>query len=275
MSNELQKADHKENNNIQLQSDAPPMVQVAQLLASGVDIDVDKMAKIQEMAERYESNMARKAFFDAMSTAQAEIEGVCKTKKNSQTNSMYATLDNVIEVSKPIYTKHGFSVTFSEGKPDTQGDIRVCADVLHKDGHERSYHYDLAIDDKGPQGKVNKTSVHGKASSVSYGRRYLMCMIWNISTPDQDGNSAPANTEPEAIEWTDARLNFAGIIKRELEDALDGEPIKLEEVKKFIACRHRTNPNKPIPEDPKDANFIKPTVKFLLSNHETLNRMKG
>ena len=34
------------------------------------------------------------------------------------------------------------------------------------------------------------TGIHGKSSSTSYGRRYLMCMIWNIPTQDNDGNGA-------------------------------------------------------------------------------------
>ena len=190
---------------MQINPDAPPMVQIAQMMQAGLDIDVDKMAKLQEIGERYEANEAKKAFFADISLVQSEIEGVRKTKKNNQTNSMYATLDDVIEVAKPIYTKHGFSVVFSEGKSDNAGDIRICADVLHKDGHERSYYHDLAIDDKGIKGSVNKTQIHGKASSISYGRRYLMCMIWNIPTPDNDGNgnkkTAVVIAFPTELEW--------------------------------------------------------------------------
>jgi hypothetical protein len=200
MENEIEKVEPAATA-IQVQSDAPPMVQVAQLLANGVDIDVDKMAKIQDMSERYDAGLAKKAFFAAMSEVQSEVEGVIKTKKNAQTNSMYASLDGVIEMAKPIYTKHGFSVIFSEGKADTDGEIRILADVLHKDGHERPYHYDLAVDDKGIKGSINKTKIHGKASSISYGRRYLMCMIWNIPTSDNDGNGA--DNQPAKLDAPD------------------------------------------------------------------------
>jgi hypothetical protein len=135
-------------------------------------------------------------------------------------------LDDVIEVAKPIYTKHGFSVVFSEGKADTDGDIRICADVLHKDGHERSYHHDLALDDKGIKGSVNKTKIHGKASSISYGRRYLMCMIWNIPTPDNDGNGnkkpAVVIAFPTDLEW---ECVDAIIAKLPPEPAIDREKL--------------------------------------------------
>jgi cell fate (sporulation/competence/biofilm development) regulator YlbF (YheA/YmcA/DUF963 family) len=203
--NEIKVIDNNQPAQIQISQDAPPMVQIAQMMQAGLDIDVDKMAKLQEIGEKYETNEARKSFFAAISIVQSEIEGVHKTKKNAQTNSKYATLDDVIEVAKPVYTKHGFSVVFSEGKADTAGDIRICADVMHKDGHERAYYHDLALDDKGIKGSVNKTQIHGKASSVSYGRRYLMCMIWNIPTPDNDGNGNKKKPVviafPTELEW--------------------------------------------------------------------------
>ena len=130
-------------NAIQINPDAPPMVQIAQLLANGVDIDVEKMAKMQEMSERFEANEARKSFAKAFPAVQAEIESVVKTKRNQQTNSNYATLDDVIEMAKPVYTKYGFSVIFSEGKAESPDDIRICADVLHEDGHEKSFYNDI------------------------------------------------------------------------------------------------------------------------------------
>jgi hypothetical protein len=252
---EIQKV---ETQAIQLQADAPPMVQIAQLLASGVDIDVDKMAKMQEMGERYEANEARKSFFAAISTVQSEIEGVVKNKKNSQTNSMYATLDNVIEVAKPIYTKHGFSVIFSEGKADKDGEIRVCADVLHKDGHERPYFYDLDIDDKGIKGSVNKTQIHGKASSVSYGRRYLMCMIWNIPTPDNDGNMKATSNKPiEYPPLTDDEQKVIDEVSEKLIDIASeqGREVIPEQVAHVL---YRTRNKYPSPDDDvaKIANWL-------------------
>lgn len=269
MDNEIKKS---EPNAMQLQTDAPPMVQVAQLLASGVDIDVDKMAKIQEMAERYEDNMARKAFFDSMSAAQAEIEGAVKTKKNIQTNSMYATLENVLEVAKPVYTKHGFSVLFSEGKADKESDIRVCADVLHRDGHERQYHLDLERDDKGIKGTVNKTSIHGKASTMTYARRYLMCQIWNIPTPDNDGNVP--KPEPEIV-LNDKQIDYIEKVKISIEDNLDGEKVLMDNLIKYLNKQARLI-GKQVPEDSEESDRLLPvTVQFILRKPDVLTYLKG
>ena len=153
------------------------------------------------LQERFEANEARKIFAKDFAVAQANILPVVKKKYNQQTKSKYSDLSDVIETTQPIYTKEGFSVTFDEGDSPLPEHARILADVIHHAGHTRSYHYDVPFDGKGIQGNANMTKIHGKASSTSYGRRYLMCMIWNIPTSDNDGNTEQA----EVI--TDKQLN--------------------------------------------------------------------
>ena len=149
--------------------------------------DLKELLAIQK---DWEANEARKIFTSAFARVQANIAAVIKTKVNPQTHSKYADLGDIIESAKPIYTKEGFSVIFYEGETVAPESIRVCADILHTAGHKETYHYDVPLDGKGLQGNANMTKIHGKSSSVSYGRRYLMCMIWNIPTQDDDGNGA-------------------------------------------------------------------------------------
>ncbi len=148
--------------------------------------NLDKLEKFLELQERYEANEARKIFASSFADVQAKITSVVKTKTNLQTHSKYADLNNIIESAKPIYTAEGFSVIFYEGETKVEGNIRICADVLHRAGHRETYHYDIPLDGVGIQGNPNMTKIHGKSSSTSYGRRYLMCMIWNIPTQDND-----------------------------------------------------------------------------------------
>jgi hypothetical protein len=168
--------------------------------AAGGKLDLDKLEKYLNMQKDWESNEARKLFNASFTKAQKEIEGVEKTKNNSHTQSKYADLGDIIESAKPVYTKYGFAIIFYEGESKKESDVRVCADVLHEAGHKETYHYDIPLDGVGIQGNANMTKIHGKASSTSYGRRYLMCMIWNIPTQDDnDGNGSkkPVVIKPE------------------------------------------------------------------------------
>ncbi len=165
--------------------------------------DLEKLEKLLELQERYESNEARKAFAKDFAVAQANILPVVKTKLNSQTRSKYADLSDVVETTQPIYTKEGFSVTFNEGDCPKEGHARILADVLHRFGHKEQYHLDVPLDGVGIKGNANMTAIHGKASSMQYGRRYLMCMIWNIPTADNDGNTVAVKStlsDPEMEE---------------------------------------------------------------------------
>ena len=151
--------------------------------------DLDKIERLLEIQVKWEANEARKVYAKAFAIAQEGILSVVKTRSNSQTKSKYADLGDVIDSAKPVYTKEGFSVTFNEGDSPKEDHVRIIADVLHTAGHKESYHFDVPMDGKGIQGNANMTKIHAKASSVSYGRRYLMCMIWNIPTADDDGNT--------------------------------------------------------------------------------------
>ena len=147
---------------------------------------LEQIEKFMELQERHEANEAKKAYNADMVLVQQEMPAVEKSLKNKQTNSMYADLSHIIQKTKPIYTKHGFSVTFYEGETNKPEHIRIYADVVHKLGHKESPYYDVPLDGKGLKGNANMTPIHAKASSVAYGKRYLMCMVWNIATGDDN-----------------------------------------------------------------------------------------
>ncbi len=185
--------------------DAPLMTRLAMMMERGIKIDTEQMSKMLEIAERLKATVAREAYAADFAIVQANIDAALKTAYNPQTKSNYAKLEGVIEASKPAYTAQGFSVVFSEGETEKPDHIRVCADVLHRDGHKESSHYDVPLGGVGIAGKVNMTAIHAKATSVTYGRRYLLCMIWNIPTEDIDGNAPgkkPVEVKPPtAEEW--------------------------------------------------------------------------
>lgn len=150
--------------------------------------DLDKLKGLMELQFKWEADQARKVFAKAFAQTQANILPIVRNKTNKQTNSKYSDLSDIIEITQPIYNKEGFSVTFNEGDSPLPEHIRIIAEVLHAQGHKEIYHYDVPMDGTGIKGNPNMTKIHAKASSTSYGRRYLMCMIWNIPTADNDGN---------------------------------------------------------------------------------------
>lgn len=162
-------------------------------------MDADALTKLVDLQERIAKNEAEQSYNSAMKKAQGAMPKIIKTKTNKQTNSMYADLGAINEQITPIYTKHGFSLSFTEGVAKRDNDIRIICYCSHEKGHTREFFTDLPIDNVGMQGTVNKTMVHGIASTFSYGQRYLIKMIFNLSIDEEDDDAqASGKTEYEA-----------------------------------------------------------------------------
>ena len=159
--------------------------------AQNPNVDVEKMAKLLAMKREIDAEKAKQAYNRALKSAQEEMGTIGYNKTNGQTKSGYATLEKIDRAIRPIYTKHGFSISYDTGDaPD--GMIKVLCIVAHDDGHERTYKMDVPSDGKGAQGKDVMTKTHAAGSGLTYGKRYLLTAVFNIQTGenDDDGNKA-------------------------------------------------------------------------------------
>lgn len=165
------------------------------------DIDVAKMRELFELQKDFEKVRAQKAFAAAMTTCQAEIDPVFRESQNPDNKSKYAKYEKVDAAIRPIYTGHGFSLSFGSGTPDTPGNIKVTCVCRHRDGHEEHYQLEGGLDDKGMKGGATKTAIQGAGSSVSYLRRYLTGMIFNVVYTNED-NDGVSHAGPKRITET-------------------------------------------------------------------------
>jgi hypothetical protein len=171
-------------------SSANALIAVIERAASNPDIDVEKMERLLAMQERIMTQNAKVAFNESMRLAQTEMPKIKRNKENKETHSKYADLEAVTDAAVPIYTKHGFSLSYGTADCPIPGHYRVTALCAHVAGFERQYQADVPIDNTGPKGTQNKTMTHGFGSTMSYGRRYMICLICNITltNEDTDGN---------------------------------------------------------------------------------------
>lgn len=179
--------------NQQLQTVAAPreensVLSIIERVAQNPDADLDKLERLLQMQERFMSKQAEMSFNRAMKEAQDQMPAIFRDAENSHTHSRYARLESIDAKIRPIYTSHGFSLSFnSEPLP---GSVRVICEVSHIDGHSRKYQLDGGLDTAGAKGTSNKTEIQGMGSTVSYLRRYLTAMIFNLvlTNEDDDGN---------------------------------------------------------------------------------------
>lgn len=186
---------------VQPASESAAIFQIIERAARDPNVDIDKMQRLMEMREREMARLAQVEFNKAMKAAQAEMPQVARDADNDQTKSRYARYETISEAIQPIITKHGFSLTFSEGTPEKDNHIRVLCEVMHDAGHVKQYHADIPFDNVGMKGNANKTNTHAYGSTKSYGKRYLKCDIFDVAlkNEDDDGNSSGRSVPQERI----------------------------------------------------------------------------
>lgn len=226
------------------------MIQVIERAAVNPNVDIDKMERLMNMQERMMDRNAEAEFNQAMTRVQANMPTIQKDAYNEHTKSKYSKHETIVRIIKPIYTREGFAISFSEqeqpeaneNKKLSERNITIIGVLRHKGGHSEKYQTTLPIDMVGISGNANKTGVHGTGSTITYGRRYLTCMIFDVATGDDtDGNVQAA--EP-VIRITENQVNALDAKIREHDISMKGvlswmkKEMKINSLEKIPAKYH-------------------------------------
>lgn len=177
-------------------------------------VDVAKMQALLDMRATLIKQEAEVDYNCAMRDAQSEMSSVVRDAQNTHTNSRYARLETIDAAIRPVYTKHGFSLSFNtvpgaEPEPPAHAAsktakttelVHLVCTVRHVKGHSTKHELSGALDMSGAKGTANKTSIQGLGSSVTYLRRYLTLMIFNLTLRDEDddgGGGRARHDNPE------------------------------------------------------------------------------
>lgn len=167
-----------------VQAESTTILQVIQRAAADPQCDIEKMERLMAMHERMQAKNAQTEFNAAMAAMQCDIPSIAERGEGHNRKS-YATLEDINDVIKPIMQCYGFALSFRV--EHIANGINVTGVLMHKAGHREETTILLPADTSG-----NKNAVQAVASSVSYGKRYVMCAMLNISTrgEDDDGYAA-------------------------------------------------------------------------------------
>ena len=185
-----------------------PMDLLSLALTNGAAIDViERLSALQERAQDRDAEMQ---FNEAMNAAQTELGRIAPDLTNPQTHSKYASYAALDRKIRPIYTKHGFSLSFDSGDSPLADTVRVTCFVSHRAGHTRKYTGPpMPADGKGAKGGDVMTKTHATGAAMSYGARYLLKYIFNVAVgeDDTDGNTTPGIADTDWLSEQIEELN--------------------------------------------------------------------
>jgi hypothetical protein len=148
---------------------------------------VEKLERLMAMAERIHDRDAKTAYYAALSQLQDELpeieeRGEIKISENKP-GQKYALWEDINKAIKPKLKAHGFALSFRTGIADNK--ITVTGILSHEAGHAEETTIHLPSDTSG-----SKNAVQAVGSTISYGKRYGICAMLNISTGDDNDGSA-------------------------------------------------------------------------------------
>ena len=154
----------------------------SQLLEMAVsqNADIEKLEKLMDLQQRWESNEARKEYIEAMTAFRASVENITKNREGH--NSKYADLAHTLDSIKNQLSENGLSHTW---KTEQNSDllITVTCHVTHRLGHQESTSMSALADDTG-----SKNNVQAIGSTVTYLQRYTLYAILGLSSTEQDND---------------------------------------------------------------------------------------
>ena len=171
-----------------------PMMMLQTAVAQNADLD--KLEKLMQLQERWESNEARKAFNQAFTNFKDEAVRVIKRTAITAgplSGKKYADLFSVVEAVTPALSKHGLNATWKITK-DEKDWIEVTCSLRHVLGHSESVTMGGQPDTGGA-----KNSIQARASTVNYLERYTLKAICGIAEQgeDDDGRHGGKREEVE------------------------------------------------------------------------------
>ena len=197
------------------------MLQIIAQAAANPAVDTGKMRELLQMQKEIREEEARIAFTEAKVAMALELpiidrDGCIKIEKHGKLiqETPYSTFENMMEVVRPILTKHGFDFYAEPDEGNEQAPIVMRGHLNHVGGHGVTCAIPLPFETSG-----SKNNVQGIGSSLQYGRRYCLISLCSIISrrpgdSDTDGN---APVEPkQTIDGSQAKallkaINDSGI----------------------------------------------------------------
>lgn len=184
-------------NNVAIIGREEAVLSVISRAAADPAVDVDKLERLLAMQERIMGVQAKAAYDADMASLQSGMPSISKDAKiivGGAVRANYASFENIVSTIRPMLDQYGFSVTF---KTSFAGEsLHVLGRISHRAGHSEETTIALPFDTSG-----SKNDVQAIGSSISYGKRYALCMLLNIATggEDDDGHAAAPKVNEKDI----------------------------------------------------------------------------
>lgn len=155
------------------------------------NVDPAALKGMMDLAERHERNQAIKEYNTAFVAAVRAMPTVVKDAENKGAHgAKYALRETIQRAIKPVYTEHGFALSFSTEDCPLPEHVRIVCEIVHEGGDIRTKRFDIPLDGKGSGGKASAMNApQATGSTYSYGCRYATLLLFNVTVAGEDDDA--------------------------------------------------------------------------------------
>ena len=139
----------------------------------------------------------------ALTIATGEISNPKNTAENPFFKSKYAPLGDILNMVRPILSKHGLIIIQNVSTDDRF--VSIETGIYHTSGQ-------YIISDK-LQMSVEKATAQGQGSGITYGRRYQLSAFLNIASEDDDDANHVSSDKKETKKEEKQKGDLKGALK--------------------------------------------------------------
>lgn len=162
---------------------ARTLEEVALEVARDQTADLTKMRELITLVHEQKVN-------SVIALAKPEMPVIVADSFNTHTKSKWARLEKVSAALDPIMRRHHLTITWGMADSPMPDHYRVIGDLVWTPqpgvSYVKKYFLDVPSDAAGPKGGGTKSPVQGIGSAISYARRYLKLMMFDITIARED-----------------------------------------------------------------------------------------
>lgn len=153
---------------------------------------IEVIEKLMDLQERWERNLAKKSFLEALNKFQAIVPSLEKKKQvrfqtsKGVTQYKYAPLGEIVEDIKSALSETGLSYRWEVSEDNN---ISVSCIISHLDGHSERTTMTASKDQSG-----GKNDIQSRGSTITYLQRYTLTTSLGIATADEDNDGRTTET---------------------------------------------------------------------------------
>ncbi len=167
--------------------------------------------RILEQIAKQRDYEDRDRFNASLLNIQKQLKRIPKRGWNDSTKSWFAKPEDVDKEIQVKMQDEGMSLSF-EPEPNDQPNMVTIVGILSQGAYSRRYPLPMPCDGQGAKGGGVMTRTHATGSAITYAKRYLKDMIFDLGfrEKDDDGNQAgnqraiSEKEEATLMEWEES-----------------------------------------------------------------------